>query len=113
LESVVELLKQKHFCDKASVEQKSSECTLIVCVKRGNLYLISLSSYRDWLYARIVPEYGMPVGGWTCSQTYYTPYGLYVFSKSIDELVEKMKKKEKMLEAIARLAFEKTTLVEE
>ncbi len=104
-----EKLREKGFCSKTGIVDSTPECGLLVCSKGEDVYLVAIAAYGEWLYARITPEYGLPPDKWYCSHVYYTPYGLYVFEKSLEQLVSRLMGKERRVKAIARLAYERAT----
>ncbi len=111
MSAATSMLKEHGICEKAATVEETAECRLVACESK-RLFLIAFSEYIDWVYAKIIPEYGLPLDKWHCGYVYYTPYGLYVFAKSLDELVRKIGAKMRLLNAIAKLAAERATLMQ-
>ena len=102
----------KGICEKVVELEHTSDCTLLVCKDGDTATLIALSSYKDWVYAKAVPQEAVSINYWSCNYIFYTPFGLYVFAKNEKDLVEKLKSKKKLLAAIAKLAIERTLTLE-
>ena len=103
-----EVLLRSGFCKKAMVAEEGSECVLYYC-DRSLPLLIAFSTYENWVYAKLVAERLVKPYMWHCSDVFFNPYGLYVFARSLEELVEKFRAKEKLLVAQTRLGVEKLT----
>jgi len=97
-----EALLKSGFCGKAVVAEEGGECVLYYC-DRSLPLLIAFSTYGNWVYAKLVAERLVRPYMWHCSDVFFNPYGLYVFARSLEELVEKFKAKEKLLVAQASL----------
>jgi hypothetical protein len=102
-----EALTRLGVCQKLVEIERTGECRLLVCKRQTTNLVIALASYSTWVYAKMVPEEGLPGHMWHCDQVFYTPYGLYAFAHTLDELARKIQEKTAMLEAIARLAAER------
>ncbi len=104
---LAKLLQEKGVCSSTVELESSGECILYACRGGGRVTLVVVSRHKDWVYAKAVPEEGLPAHMWHCDQVYYTPYGLYVFGKTVEEVAEKLSAKLKLLNAIAKLAAER------
>ncbi len=102
-EKLSTLLRESGVYEKIVVESATGDCVLLVAKRGEDLHLIALAAYGDWLYAKIAHSDALPTTAWTCSNVYYTPYGLYAFAKSLEELAEKIRGKQERLEAQRRL----------
>ena len=113
--TIVSKLSANGICKKAGVIEEKGECKLVYCEAGvdGPNILIALSTYDGFIYAKAVPEHAIPAHMWHCSDIYYTPYGLYMFARDEDELIEKIKSKLKLLKAQSRLAAERMSAIEE
>ncbi len=101
-----EVLLRSGFCEKAMVAEEGGECVLYYC-DRSLPLLIAFSTYRNWVYAKLVAERLVKPYMWHCSDVFFNPYGFYVFARSLEELVEKFKAKEKLLVAQTSLGVER------
>ncbi len=100
-------LTEAGLCDKVVEVERSGECRLLVCRRGGSAVVVAVVGYGGWVYAKVVPEEGLPGHMWHCDQVFYTPYGVYAFARSPGELVEKVRAKMRLVEAVSRLAAER------
>ncbi|MET1102215.1 MAG: hypothetical protein ABWW69_07065 [Pyrodictiaceae archaeon] len=109
LTELKKILEEKGVCRSLVEVERGGSCILYAC-KRGDkpLVLIAVANHNDWVYARLVPELGAPPDYWHCNYIYYTPYGLYAFARSLEELVEKIAGKIRHVDAIGILAAERS-----
>ena len=107
-----QLLLSRAICSKAIAVESSGLCTLLFCESKINI-LIAFSTYNSWVYIKAVPELAVQPHMWHCNEVYYTPYGLYVFAKNLEELVEKLESKQHLLVAQYKLAIERLSAVED
>ena len=107
MKGVRELLEERGVCSKTVELERSGECLLLACRRDGATILIAVAEHGGWVYAKLVPEEGLPGHMWHCDQVYYTPYGVYAFARSAEELVERVRGKLGLAQAIARLAAER------
>jgi hypothetical protein len=102
-------LEAAGLCGRVGVLEEKPSCVLLYCekVEDGAGFLVAFSSTDGYVYAKIAPEQAVPAHMWHCSDVYYTPYGLYAFANSVEEVVSKLKSKLGLLRAQARLAYER------
>ena len=96
-------------CRKSGVIEEKPNCILAFCEtgRDGLNLVIAFSEAEGKVYAKAVPEQAIPAHMWHCSDVFYTPYGLYAYSDTLEGVVEKINAKLKLLEAQARLAYER------
>ncbi|KSW11385.1 hypothetical protein CF15_00525 [Pyrodictium occultum] len=111
-EQLADTLKKTGVCRKVVEVEESSECILLYCSDEDGM-LIAAASYYDWVYAKTVAEGAIKPHMWHCSDVFYTPYGLYSFSKNVEELARKIAEKKPLVYAQMRMALEKLAAVEE
>jgi hypothetical protein len=104
-----EILDKSSLCERTGILEEKPSCILLYCEKSkdGASFLVAFSSFNGYIYAKIAPEQAIPAHMWHCNDVYYTPYGLYIFAKSAEEIVAKLSSKLKMLKAQAKLAYER------
>lgn len=102
-------------CSKVVPVEETGECLLFYCRGAFGAFdlLVAVSWYRDWVYAKTVPEELVKPYMWHCSDVFYNPYGLYTFSRSLDGLVKGIASKERLMRAQLRLAKARLGLGEE
>ncbi|AEM37929.1 hypothetical protein Pyrfu_0057 [Pyrolobus fumarii 1A] len=105
-EKLAELLTAKGVYEKVLVDNVTGECAVLVAKRGATLHLIALSTHNDWVYAKIALSDAVPLRAWSCSNIFYTPYGLYAFAHTLDELADKIAGKQDRLEAQARILEE-------
>jgi hypothetical protein len=111
-ELLVEELKKTGTCSKVVVVESSGGCSLIYCGNEDGI-LIAVASYYDWVYAKAAAEGSLKPHMWHCSEVFYTPYGVYSFAKSVEELARKIAEKKPIVYAQMRLALERLAEMEE
>ncbi len=92
--------------EKVVVDNVGPECAVLVAKRRDTLHLIAFSVADGWLYAKIALGDAVPARAWSCSNIFYTPYGLYAFATSLEGLVRKIAAKQPRLDAQAKLLEE-------
>ncbi len=103
---LAELLTSKRVYEKVSVYEAGGECTLLTARRGDTLHLIAVARHDDWIYAKVAPADALQGASWSCSNLYYTPYGLYSFAHSVEELAEKIAAKQARLRAQERILEE-------
>ncbi len=92
-------------CSKANIEDQSAECTVLSCVVNNDIFLIAFASWQDKPYAKVVPLEALVGYSKTCVNVFYSPWGLYVFSEDLKNLIEKIKNKIRKLKNL-NLSFD-------
>lgn len=105
-ERLAKLLTDAGVYDKVSVYETSAECVMLTARKEDRLHLIALAEHDGWVYAKIAPADALPGASWSCNNVFYTPYGLYAFARSVEELAEKIAAKQARLRAQERILEE-------
>ena len=100
---LAELLTGLGVYEKVVLHETGAECIVLVAKRGERLHVIALSRHDDWIYAKVAHADAIPSAHWTCNNIYYTPYGLYAFATSVEELAEKIAAKQERLEAQARI----------
>ncbi len=102
VQRLCELLKG--MCKRVTVVDEAPSCSLLACeYERGRLWLIAYAEYQGRPYVKVVPESCL-AGSWSCSNVFYTPYGVYVFATSLEELVRRIEEKKPRLVLAEKLA---------
>ena len=93
-------------CSRVLLAEESPDCMLAYCQRReGPDLLVALAQApTGHIYAKTAPEPLIPAHLWHCNNVFMTPYGLYSFAETPNELIEKIKAKQKLLKAQYRLA---------
>ena len=103
---LAELLTGLGVYDKVTVYESSAECVLLTARRGNTLHRMALARHEDWIYAKVAPADALQAASWSCSNLYYTPYGLYAFARSVEELAEKIAAKQARLRAQERILEE-------
>ena len=92
--------------EKVVVDNVGAECAVLAARRGETLHLIALGVHDGWVYAKIALGDAVPPRAWSCSNIFYTPYGLYAFATCLEELVEKIAAKQPRLAAQAKVLEE-------
>jgi len=106
------VMKDKGLCTKVGVVEEKPGCVLLYC-DGGDGVLVAVFEHGEWVYAKMVAEGSVKPYMWHCNELLYVPYGVYVFAKGLDELVEGLGRKKGLVLAQLRLALERLADVEE
>lgn len=95
---VMQLLDANHIKDllmqrgleKVYIIEKEYNCILLLGEVRGSHVVIGIYQGSRSIYAKIVNVQHVLEPYWKCDYLDYVPYGLYTFSNSIEELVDKI-----------------------
>ena len=112
LDHVRRLMREVAGCSKVGVVEEKPGCILLYC-DGGDGILVAVFEHNSWVYAKAVAEGSIKPYMWHCSELLYTPYGVYAFSKSLEELVKKLAAKKPLVLGQLRLALERLADVEE
>jgi len=98
----------KGVCEKIARVEEGSECSLAYCRRsQGPDLLIAYAEAPPWVYCKAVPEPLVKPYMWHCNNIFLNPYGLYAFSRSDEALAEKLRAKQRLLNAQYRMAVER------
>ncbi len=90
------ILIQKGF-EKVYLVEKEHNCVLFLGKIGDFNIIIGIYSGVRSLYAKIVDASKVLEPYWKCEYLEYVPHGLYTFSNNIDELIEKIVSKAKII----------------
>ncbi len=69
-------------------ERQNGYYMIVAIGDHGDGYIVCISGRRDYVYAKIV--YSKDALFWNCTYVLESPRGLFIFSKNVDEFIEKL-----------------------
>ncbi len=91
-EELARLLTVKGVAGRASV-WRGGPCDMVVFESGGELYALT---YREgvlgWVYVKVYPA-SASISLMSCDEVLYSPWGLYVYGKNLEDLVEGIRRK--------------------
>lgn len=78
--------------NKAYIIDENLYCTLFLGIYNDQQYIILIAKGTHSFYSKIVPASTVLETYWRCNYITYVPEGLYVFAKSVEELINKIMK---------------------
>ncbi|MEM4694447.1 MAG: hypothetical protein QXD67_00710 [Ignisphaera sp.] len=86
----IRTLLEKIGFKKIYVIEERAKCILFLALYNDVQYLIAVINGDYSIYSKVVPADLLIETYWNCNYVLYTPQGLYVFAKNVEELVNKI-----------------------
>ncbi len=90
------LVRLRKIFGKVLVEDQGSNSLFTIYVEDQPRYILCVSRESDEFFYGKVVDYDK-ISGFSCIDIYYSPYGLYIFARNVNEFIEKFLEKIKVI----------------